>query len=119
MAVGLVSGYPDPYRDAYPSDLEPVSGFEPLTCRLQEVRPRALCALAARMARVMALMAPAALGLSGAPVHEPVHAQGPYVHCPATECNLAAGTVSMSAIRRAGNAEPSGTLPSIRLLAIM
>jgi hypothetical protein len=51
-----------------------VSGFEPLACRLQEVRPHAPCALAAPMARVIALMALTALGLSGAPVHEPVHA---------------------------------------------
>jgi hypothetical protein len=53
-----------------------VSGFEPLTCRLQEVRPRAPSALAARMARVIALMTPAALGLSDATFHEPFHAFG-------------------------------------------
>ena len=55
---------------------EPVSGFEPLTCRLQEVRPRAPSTLAAAMARVIALMALAALGLSGATFHEPFHADG-------------------------------------------
>jgi hypothetical protein len=59
--------------------MEPVSGFEPLACRLQEVRPRATRALTARMTRVIALMALAALGLSGAPSHEPFHARGPYV----------------------------------------
>jgi len=34
-----------------PSDLEPVSGIEPLTCRLQEARPDAPGALPAQMAR--------------------------------------------------------------------
>jgi hypothetical protein len=40
---------------------EPVSGFEPLTCRLQEVRPYALSVLTAAMAQVIPLTAPAAL----------------------------------------------------------
>ena len=52
---------------------EPVSGFEPLACRLQEVRPRTPSALAAPMTRIIALTALAALGLFNAPVHEPVH----------------------------------------------
>ena len=56
--------------------VEPVSGFEPLTCRLQEVRPGAQRALAAPMAHVIALTAPAVLGLSSAPFHEPFHADG-------------------------------------------
>jgi hypothetical protein len=60
---------------------EPVSGFEPLTCRLQEVRPRALSALAARMARVIALEALATLGLSGASFHEPFHAEAAAFVC--------------------------------------
>ena len=54
----------------------PVSGIEPLTCRLQEVRPRALYALAAPMAHVIALTALAALGLSRASFHELFHADG-------------------------------------------
>ena len=41
-----------------PSELEPVSGFEPLTCRLQEVCSQAAHALAAPMAQSIALMAP-------------------------------------------------------------
>ena len=52
---------------------EPVSGIEPLTCRLQEVRPSALSALAAQMTLVIALMTLAALGLSRAASHEPFH----------------------------------------------
>src|SRR5450755_1591282 len=52
-----------------PLNWEPVSGIEPLTCRLQEVRPPALRTLAAQITRVMALTALAALGLSGEPVH--------------------------------------------------
>ena len=43
---------------------------------LQEVRPRAPCALAAPMAQVIALTALTALGLSGPPFHEPFHADG-------------------------------------------
>ena len=83
---------------------EPVSGLEPLAYRLQEVRPCATRALPARMTRIIALMALAALGLSGAPSHEPSHARGPHVPPSATVCNIAAGTVSVSAIRRTGNA---------------
>src|SRR5208282_1387414 len=55
---------------------EPVSGIEPLTCRLQEVRRGAPCALAATMARASALIALVALGLSDASSHEPFHAVG-------------------------------------------
>ena len=44
-----------------------------MTCRLLEVRSRAPIALAAPMARIITLTAVAALGLSEAPVHEPVH----------------------------------------------
>ena len=52
---------------------------EAMTCRLQEVRPHAPSVLAAAMPQVIALAAIAALGLSGAPVHEPVHVSGrPY-----------------------------------------
>jgi hypothetical protein len=57
----------------------PVRGFEPLTCRLQEVRPRAPVAPAAPMAQVNAPTALVALGLSWVPVHEPVHDRGPYI----------------------------------------
>ena len=49
-------------------------GSDSITCRLQEVWPRAPSALAAPMPQVIALMAPAALGLSGATFHEPFHA---------------------------------------------
>jgi len=59
-----------------PLTWEPVSGFEPLACRLQVVRPHAPNALAARMARVIALTAPAALGLFDASFHEAFHADG-------------------------------------------
>jgi hypothetical protein len=50
-----------------PLTWEPVSGIEPLTCRLQEVRPPAPSALPAGMT-------PVALGLSGRTFHEPFHA---------------------------------------------
>jgi hypothetical protein len=45
-----------------------------MTCRLQEVRPRAPSALAAPIAQVIALTAPAALALFGVSFHEPFHA---------------------------------------------
>ena len=59
-----------------PSDLEPVSGFEPLARRLQELCSQAAHALAAPMAQSIALMAPTALGLFGASSHEPFDADG-------------------------------------------
>ena len=55
---------------------EPVSGFEPLTCRLQEVCSQAAHALAAPMTQAIALTAPTALGLFCASYHEPFHAHG-------------------------------------------
>jgi hypothetical protein len=67
---------PGASRAETPSYLEPVSGIEPLTCRLQEVRHYARWALAAQMAQIIALTALTTLGLSGAPVHEPVHGRG-------------------------------------------
>ena len=51
-------------------------GSESMTCRLQVVRPRAPSTLAATMTQVIALMAPAALGLFCASSHEPFHADG-------------------------------------------
>jgi len=68
-----------------PLTWEPVSGFESLTCRLQEGRPRATYALAAPIAHVIALTAPAALGLSGTTFHEPFHADGRQRPMAATE----------------------------------
>ncbi len=46
-----------------------------MTYALREARAQAAHALAAPIPRVVALIASAALGLSGEPVHEPVHAQ--------------------------------------------
>jgi hypothetical protein len=51
-----------------------VSGIEPLTCRLQEARFMAICALTALMAQVIALMALVELGLSGSSSHDSSHA---------------------------------------------
>jgi hypothetical protein len=51
-----------------------------LACRLQEVRPRAACALAASIAQVIALTALAALRLFGAPFHESFHARQAAFH---------------------------------------
>ena len=53
---------------------EPVSGFEPLACRLQEDRFVAICALTALMPHVIALMALTELGLSGGSSHDSSHA---------------------------------------------
>ena len=55
--------------------VEPPIGIEPMTYALREARARAAHALAAPIPRIIALIALAALGLSGDPVHEPVHAQ--------------------------------------------
>jgi hypothetical protein len=59
------------------ADLGAGERIEPLTCRLQELRPSAPYALAATMARATALTALAALELSDAAFHEPFHANGP------------------------------------------
>jgi hypothetical protein len=64
---------------------EPVSGFEPLTCRLQEVCSQAAHALAAPMTQAIALTAPAALGLFCASSHEPFHAHGGHESLDVTE----------------------------------
>jgi hypothetical protein len=53
-----------------------MSGIEPLTCRLQEVRRYAPSALAAQMVQLIAWIALAALELSGRTFHEPFHADG-------------------------------------------
>ena len=63
---------------------EPPIGIEPMTYALREARARAAHALAALIARKIALTAPAALELSGDPVHEPVHARGAAFPHPAT-----------------------------------
>ncbi len=55
---------------------EPPIGIEPMTYALREACEPAAHALAAPIAPVIALTALAALGLSGYPVHEPVHAGG-------------------------------------------
>ena len=57
--------------------VEPPIGIEPMTYALREARSQATHALAAPMAPAIARMALAALGLSGDPVHEPVHARDP------------------------------------------
>src|SRR5215469_187875 len=51
---------------------EPPIGIEPMTYALREARSRAARTLAAPIARIIALTALAALGLSEDPVHEPV-----------------------------------------------
>ena len=56
---------------------EPPIGIEPMTYALRGARAAAAHALAAPIARAIAQMALAALGLSGDPVHEPVHARDP------------------------------------------
>ena len=48
-----------------------------MTYALREARARAAYALAAPIPQAIAQMALAALGLSGNPVHEPVHARDP------------------------------------------
>ena len=57
--------------------VEPPIGIEPMTYALREVRSLAPHALAAPIARAIALTAMAALELSKDPFHEPFHARGP------------------------------------------
>jgi len=57
--------------------VEPPIGIEPMTYALRETRSLPAHALAAPTAQEIALVALAALGLSGEPVHEPVHARSP------------------------------------------
>ena len=57
--------------------MEPPIGIEPMTYALREACSRAAHTLAAPTAPVIALMTPAALGLSGDPVHKPVHGPRP------------------------------------------
>jgi hypothetical protein len=57
------------------TSVEPPIGIEPMTYALRETRDLAAHALTAPIAPVTALMALAALGLSGNPVHDPVHAE--------------------------------------------
>ena len=54
--------------------IEPVSGFEPLTCRLQEACSRALCPLPAPMPHESATAAPITRGFPDGPFHDPFHA---------------------------------------------
>ena len=56
--------------------VEPPIGIEPMTYALRGARDLAAYTLAAPIAPIIALTALAALGLSGYPVHEPVHARG-------------------------------------------
>ena len=62
----------------WPFSWEPPIGIEPMTYALREACSLAACALAApiHVAPVIALMTPAALGLSADSVHEPVHTGG-------------------------------------------
>jgi hypothetical protein len=53
--------------------VDPPIGIEAMTYALRGARSRAAHALAAPIARGMARIALSALGLSGDPVHEPVH----------------------------------------------
>ena len=63
------------------SSWEPPIGIEPMTYALRGARDLAAHALAAPIAPIIALMALTALGISGDPVHEPVHARSPCSLC--------------------------------------
>ena len=87
--------------------MEPVSGFEPLTCRLHEACSQALGPLAAPMPHESATIAPRTLGLSAPPFHDPFHA-GPLAQADGlggsvtlflTEVNGTRSYVSSAAVR--------------------
>jgi hypothetical protein len=75
--------------------VEPPIGIEPMTYALRGARSLSAHALAAPIARVTARMALAALGLSGNPVHELVHARG--LSHPATVRDLVEDAASADA----------------------
>ena len=58
------------------NSVEPPIGIEPMTYALRGACALPAYALAAPIAPAIALTALVALGLSGYPVHEPVHARG-------------------------------------------
>jgi hypothetical protein len=61
-------------------DWEPVSGFEPLTVRLQEACSRASCPLPAPMPHESATAALKTVRFPGGPFHDPFHAAiGPWL----------------------------------------
>jgi len=75
-----------------------------MTCRLQEVRPRVLSALAAPMAQVIAVTAPAALALFGVSFHESFHAdsrQRPMTVTDRSGQNPPAATPQLDMVRQA------------------
>ena len=74
--------------------VEPPIGIEPMTYALRGERSRAAHALAAPIARAVASIALATLGLSGDPVHEPVHDRGAGSYHPTTLRNLTVGATS-------------------------
>jgi hypothetical protein len=74
---------------------------------LQEVRPRAPCVLAATMARGVALTALASLGLSGAPFHEPFHADWRQRSMIVTKCSDRDLIAAMPKLWTSGPATPA------------
>jgi hypothetical protein len=64
----------DTKRANNPLNWKPVSGIEPLTCRLQEARFVTICTLTALMAQVIALMALVELEFPGSSSHDSSHA---------------------------------------------
>ena len=88
---------------------EPVSGIEPLTCRLQEVWLLAADALAAQTARVIALTPSAALELSDSPFHESFHGgdeHGPKTVTKRSDLPFMAENTKDSAGQARSNARP-------------
>jgi hypothetical protein len=61
------------------SSVEPPIGIEPMTYALRGACFLAAHTLAARMARIIALMALAPLGLPDVPFHDSFHARSPYL----------------------------------------
>jgi RNA polymerase sigma factor (sigma-70 family) len=80
---------------------DPPIGIEPMADALREACSRAAHALAAPTAPVIALMTPAALGLSGDSVHEPVHGPRPKAR-PRAACYMT-GPPRRRAARTSGN----------------
>jgi hypothetical protein len=72
---------------------EPPIGIEPMTYALRGACYLSASALPARIARIIALTALAALGLSGEPFYAPFHARSAGARQPATARSLAEGSI--------------------------
>ena len=90
---------------------EPPIGIEPMTYALRVTWSLAADALAAPMAREIALMALTALGLPGDPFHDPFHARCLYLTPPWSLCVTTGGAASRADEHARASSGPAATRP--------